>query len=89
MGVLLLAAAGGAIGYIGWVLLGDGRNMLLNIVVGMLGALMATLLLIPYFGMPVIFGGDISIASFFSALIGSVVASGILSLSLISRPRRY
>ena len=83
MGVLLLTATGGAIGYLGGMLFGDGRRMLLNVVVGMLGALLVCLLLIPYFGMPVVFGGDISMASFFSALMGSVVASGLLNLSLI------
>ena len=57
--------------------------MLLNIAMGMLGSLLATLVLIPYFGMPVLFGGDISVASFFVALIGSVVTVGGLNLSIL------
>ncbi|WP_298842437.1 hypothetical protein [uncultured Salinicola sp.] len=83
MGVLLLAAAGGAIGYMAWAVLGYRRHMLLNIAMGMLGSLLATLVLIPYFGMPVLFGGDISVASFFVALIGSVVTVGGLNLSIL------
>jgi len=83
MGVLLLAAAGGAIGYMAWALLGHPRHRLLNITMGMLGSLLATLVLIPYFGMPVLFGGEISIVSFFVALIGSIVSVGGLNLSLL------
>lgn len=83
MGVLMLAAAGGALGYLASLLLFDGRYSLLNVVVGMLGSMMTTLLLTPYFGMPVVFGGDISLASFFSSLIGAVAGLGLLNLSLI------
>lgn len=83
MGVLMLVVAGGAIGYLASLVLCEGEHALLNVIVGMFGALLATLLLIPYFGMPAVFGGDISIASFFSALMGSVVGAGVLNLSLI------
>jgi len=88
MGVLLLAAAGGSLGYLASLVLSSGRQTLLHVVVGMLGSLLTTLLLVPYLGMPMVFGGEISIAGFFSSLIGAAIALGLLSLSIVGSRAR-
>lgn len=89
MGVLLLVAIGGVLGYLACWTIGRGqRDMVINVIVGMFGALLAALLFSPYFGLPTMFGGDISIASFFLSLIGSAVALGILNVSIVSKRRR-
>ena len=63
MGVLLLVAIGGVLGYMACLTIGRGsRDMAINVIVGMFGALLAALLFSPYFGLPTMFGGDISIA---------------------------
>lgn len=89
MGVLLLVAIGGVLGYIACLTIGRGPiDMVINVIVGMFGALLAALLFSPYLGLPTMFGGDISVASFFMSLIGSVVSLGILNVSIVSRRRR-
>tara|TARA_Y100001968_G_C19343170_1_gene710632 strand:- start:636 stop:911 length:276 start_codon:yes stop_codon:yes gene_type:complete len=89
MGVLLLVAIGGVLGYMACLTIGRGsRDMAINVIVGMFGALLAALLFSPYFGLPTMFGGDISIASFVLSLIGSVIALGVLNVSIVSKRRR-
>lgn len=86
MGVLILAIIGGLIGYIACLTIGRGeKDMLINVVVGMLGALLAALLLSPYFGMPKMLGGEIALVSLFVSLIGSVVLVGLLNFSIVKK----
>ena len=89
MGVMLLAASGGLLGYVLAILLGR-RNVgtLLNVLTGAMGAMMGAMVFSPYLGLPRVFGGDISIAAFFMSLIGAVVALGILSISIANRTAR-
>lgn len=89
MGILILAAMGGALGYLACMVLGcQSEDTLLNVVVGMLGSLLTTLLMMPYLGIPRLLGGDIAVVSFISSIMGATVALGILNISRM-RPASY
>jgi uncharacterized membrane protein YeaQ/YmgE (transglycosylase-associated protein family) len=56
------------------------QGILLNIVVGIVGAFLAGLILSPLFGVPTINQDNFSIASLLLSLLGAVILLGIVNL---------
>lgn len=88
MGILIAILLGGLAGWIASKLLyrDDEQNVLMNIVVGILGAFLANIILAPLFGM----SADItrlSLSSFLLAIGGSVILLAIVNLFTRGRVR--
>ncbi len=79
MNILILLLVGGLIGWVASMLVGGGGGNLLNIVVGIVGALLAGFLLNPYIGGSNIMSGDLSLSSIGVSLLGSVILLVILN----------
>jgi uncharacterized membrane protein YeaQ/YmgE (transglycosylase-associated protein family) len=81
VGIIIWLIMGGLVGWIASMIMGTDaqQGILLNIVVGVVGALVGGFLIGPFLGAGSINDG-ISIMSFVVSLIGAVVLLGILSL---------
>ena len=69
-------------GIIGWVassLMGTRDRLLLNIVVGIVGAFLAGLLLTPYLGISTINQNDFSLPALLVSLLGAIILLTVLS----------
>jgi uncharacterized membrane protein YeaQ/YmgE (transglycosylase-associated protein family) len=67
------------------MLVGGGGGIIMNIVVGIVGALIAGFLLNPYIGGGNIMSGDLSLSSIAVSLLGSVIL--LLVLNMFRRRR--
>ena len=85
MNILILLIVGGLIGWVASMLVGGGGGILMNIVVGIVGALLAGFLLNPYIGGGNIMSGDLSLSAIAVSLLGSVLL--LLVLNLFRRRR--
>jgi uncharacterized membrane protein YeaQ/YmgE (transglycosylase-associated protein family) len=87
MGIILWLVIGGVIGWLAsLVMRRDGsQGVILNIVVGIVGAVLGGWLLSPMLGAPTINSGVISIGSLLVSFLGAVVLLAIVNL--ISRNR--
>lgn len=81
MGIIIWLVMGGVVGWVASLIMGtDGQQgIILNIVVGIVGALIGGWLIGPLLGAGSINDG-ISVMSFVVSLIGAVILLGILSL---------
>jgi uncharacterized membrane protein YeaQ/YmgE (transglycosylase-associated protein family) len=81
MGIIILLVIGGVIGWLASLIMRtDGQQgMLLNIVVGFVGALLAGFILNPLIGGGNIMNGDLSASSLIVSLIGAVVLLAIVN----------
>ena len=79
MNILILLLVGGLIGWVASMLVGGGGGIIMNIVVGIVGALVAGFLLNPYIGGGNIMSGDLSMSSIGVSLLGSVILLVILN----------
>lgn len=82
MGIIILLIIGGLIGWLASIVMRtDGQQgILLNIVVGVVGALLAGLLLNPLIGGGNIMNGDYSVSSLLVSFLGAVVLLAIVNL---------
>ena len=82
MGLIVLLIVGGVLGWLASLLMRtDGQQgILLNIVVGIVGALVAGFLLNPMVGGGNIMNGDLSISSLLVSFLGAVVLLAIVNL---------
>jgi uncharacterized membrane protein YeaQ/YmgE (transglycosylase-associated protein family) len=82
MGIIVMLIVGGLIGWIASMIMGtDGRQgPLLNIVVGIVGALLASVVLGPLFGIASITQGNFGLSGLFVSLIGAIVLLAIVNL---------
>lgn len=82
MGLIILLVVGGLIGWVASMIMRtDGQQgIFLNIVVGIVGALLAGFLLTPLIGGAPITSGEISIPSVLVSLLGAVVLLAIINL---------
>ena len=73
---------GGLVGWIASLIMGtDARQgLLLNIIVGVLGAFVAALLLTPLFGISTINEGNFSFGGVMMSLLGSILLLAIVNL---------
>jgi uncharacterized membrane protein YeaQ/YmgE (transglycosylase-associated protein family) len=82
MGWILIIVVGGVIGWLASIVMRTDaqQGLLLNIVVGIVGALLAGLLLAPLFGTGTVTSGDLSLPSLLVSLLGAVVLLAIVNL---------
>jgi uncharacterized membrane protein YeaQ/YmgE (transglycosylase-associated protein family) len=82
MNLIIWLIVGGLIGWIAsMVMRTDGQQgIILNVVVGIIGALLGGFLLAPLFGTGTINSGDFSLPGLLVSLLGAVVLLGIVNL---------
>ncbi|HEY2291883.1 MAG TPA: GlsB/YeaQ/YmgE family stress response membrane protein [Thermoanaerobaculia bacterium] len=82
MNLILILIVGGLIGWIASIVMRTNaqQGVLLNIVVGIVGALLAGFLLAPLFGTGNITRGDFSLPALLVSLLGSVILLAIVNL---------
>ena len=87
MGIILWLISGGVIGWLASIVMRtDGsQGIVLNVVVGIVGAMLGGFLLGPLLGAPSINSGVISIGSLLVSFLGAVILLAIVNL--ISRNR--
>lgn len=80
--LILILIVGGLIGWIASIVMRTNaqQGVLLNIVVGIVGALLAGFLLAPLFGTGTITQGNFSLSALLVSLLGSVVLLAIVNL---------
>ena len=82
MGIIILIVVGGILGWLASIVMRtDGQQgILLNVVVGIVGAVLAGLLLNPLIGGGNIWTGDFSVSSLLVSFLGAVVLLAIVNL---------
>lgn len=82
MGFIILLIVGGVIGWLASLIMRTDaqQGILLNIVVGIVGSLLAGLLLSPLLGVAPITSGAITLTSLLVSLLGAVVLLAIVNL---------
>lgn len=81
MGLIILLVVGGVIGWLASIIMRtDGQQgIFLNVVVGIVGALLASFVLNPMIGGGNIMDGDLSASSLIVSLLGAVVLLAIVN----------
>ena len=89
MGIILWLVIGGVVGWLASIVMRrDGnQGVLLNIVVGIIGAMLGGWLLGPLLGAPSINSGIISIGSLLVSFLGAVILLAIVNLVTRNRVR--
>jgi uncharacterized membrane protein YeaQ/YmgE (transglycosylase-associated protein family) len=89
MSFIMWLIVGGLIGWVASMIMGtnDRQGMILNIVVGIVGAFLGGLLLAPLFGTGTINQNDFSIGSLAVSLLGAVILLAIVGF--FRRGRRH
>jgi uncharacterized membrane protein YeaQ/YmgE (transglycosylase-associated protein family) len=82
MGIIILLVVGGVIGWLASIAMRTDaqQGIFLNVVVGIVGAMIAGFLLSPLFGMAPITSGNYSIGSLFVSFLGAVVLLAAVNL---------
>jgi uncharacterized membrane protein YeaQ/YmgE (transglycosylase-associated protein family) len=82
MGLIILLVVGGIIGWLASIVMRTDaqQGILLNVVVGIVGALLAGFLLNPLIGGGNIMAGNFSVMSLFVSFLGAVVLLAIVNL---------
>lgn len=82
MGILIILIVGGVLGWLAsMVMRTDGQQgIFLNVIVGIVGALLAGFLLTPFIGGAPITSGALDIHSLVSSFLGAVVLLAIVNL---------
>lgn len=80
--LIVLLVVGGLIGWIASIIMrtNSQQGILLNVVVGIVGALLAGFLLAPLFGTGTITQGDFSVSALLVSLVGAVILLAIVNL---------
>ena len=82
MNLIIWLIVGGLIGWIASMIMRtDGQQgIILNVVVGIIGALLGGFLLAPLFGTGTVNSGDFSISGLLVSLLGAIILLGIVNL---------
>lgn len=82
MGLIILLVVGGLIGWVASMVMRTDaqQGVLLNVVVGIVGALLAGFLLNPLIGGGNIMSGDLSLSALLVSFLGAVVLLAIVNL---------
>lgn len=82
MGIIILLVVGGIIGWVASLIMRtDGQQgIILNVVVGIVGAVLAGFIVTPLIGGAPITSGEIGIQSILVSLLGAVVLLAIINL---------
>lgn len=89
MGIIIWLIVGGIVGWLASLIMRtDGQQgIILNVVVGIIGAFIGGLLIGPMLGAPSINSGEISVMSFVVSLIGAIILLAIVNLFRRGRVR--
>ncbi|MDO5505227.1 MAG: GlsB/YeaQ/YmgE family stress response membrane protein [Pseudoxanthomonas suwonensis] len=82
MGLIIWLIVGGIVGWLASIIMKrDGQQgILLNIVVGIVGAVLGGWLIGPLLGAPSINSGELSVMSFIVSLIGAIILLAIVNM---------
>jgi uncharacterized membrane protein YeaQ/YmgE (transglycosylase-associated protein family) len=82
MNIIIMLIVGGLIGWIASMVMRTNaqQGVILNIVVGIVGALLAGVLLAPLFGTGSITQGDFSLSGLLISLVGAIILLAIVNL---------
>lgn len=82
MGLVILLVVGGVIGWLASMVMRTDaqQGIFLNVIVGIIGAVLAGFLLSPLLGVPPITSGGYSIATIGVSLLGAIVLLAIVNL---------
>ncbi|UZK70182.1 GlsB/YeaQ/YmgE family stress response membrane protein [Sphingomonas sp. S1-29] len=82
MGIIVLLVVGGLIGWVASMIMRTNgqQGIILNIIVGIVGALLAGFIITPLIGGSPITSGEISIQSVLVSLVGAVVLLAIINM---------
>ena len=78
---------GAVIGWVASSLMGRREGLLLNIIVGIVGAFVAGIVLTPYFGIGTINQNDFSLPALMVSLLGAVILLAVVNL--LTRRRAF
>lgn len=89
MGIIIWLIVGGIVGWLASLIMRTDaqQGIVLNVVVGIVGAFIGGLVIGPLLGAPSINSGDITIMSFIVSLIGAVILLAIVNLFRRGRVR--
>lgn len=89
MGIILWLVIGGVVGWLASIVMkrDASQGIILNVVVGIIGALLGGWLLGPVIGAPSINSGEISAASLLVSFLGAVILLAIVNLITRRRVR--
>lgn len=90
MNFIIWLIVGGLIGWVASMVMGTNRQqgILLNVIVGIVGAFIAGLVLTPLFGIATINQNDFSLPAMLVSLLGAVILLAVVSLFRRSSMRR-
>lgn len=80
MGLIILLVVGGLIGWVASSIMRDNTGILLNIVIGIVGAMVAGFIVTPLIGGAPITSGVISLPSILVSLLGAIVLLAVVNL---------
>jgi uncharacterized membrane protein YeaQ/YmgE (transglycosylase-associated protein family) len=82
MNIIIMLIVGGLIGWVASIIMRTNaqQGIILNVVVGIVGALLAGVLLAPMFGTSTLTSGSLSLSSLLVSLLGAVVLLAIVNL---------
>ena len=86
MNIIILLVVGGLIGLVASKIMGGPGGIVMDIVIGIVGALLAGFLLNPLIGGGNIMTGDLSLSSILVSLLGAIILLAIVRL--FTRGRR-
>ena len=84
---LVWLIVGAVIGYVATSLMGRREGLLLNIIVGIVGAFVAGLVLTPYLGIGTINQNDFSLPALLVSLLGAIILLAVVNL--LTRRRAF
>lgn len=89
MNIILILVVGGILGWIASLLMRTDaeQGIFLNVVVGIIGAVLAGFIVTPLIGGAPITSGDFDIRSLLASLIGAVILLAIVNMVRRGRPR--
>lgn len=80
MGLIILLVVGGLIGWVASMIMRDNSNIILNVVVGIVGAMIAGFVVTPLIGGAPITSGVINIETIGVSLLGAIILLAIINL---------
>ena len=80
MGLIILLVVGGIVGWLAGLIMRDNNSIILNVVVGIVGAILAGFVVTPLIGGAPITSGVISIQSIIVSLLGAIILLAIVNL---------
>ena len=78
--LIIWLIVGGIIGWLASLIMGDREGLLLDIIVGIVGAFIAGLVLTPFIGISTINQGNFSLPGLLVSLLGALILLAIVNL---------